>query len=112
MILAALLLVAAVVAPAASRAASPGQLTVENNSRMDIVELYPSDPNTGSWGRELLAGQALGYGDRVEIAVAAGLKMLDLRAVFANGSEQTYYGLDVQKFSRVRLNAADMEPLE
>lgn len=87
-------------------------LTIENNSRMDMIELYPSNLDTGAWGQELLKGKTLGYGDRMEANIDARMKMLDLRAVFANGTERTYYGIDVQKYSRIRLNTMDMEPFE
>lgn len=89
-----------------------GKLTIDNNSRMDMVELYPSTLNSGAWGQEQLKGKTLGYGDRVEIDIDPGLKMVDLRAVFANGTERTYYGINVQKYSRVRLDTMDMEPFE
>ena len=88
------------------------KLTIENNSRMDMIELYPSNLDTGTWGHDLLKGKTLGYGDRTEAGVDPRMKMLDLRAVFANGTERTYYGIDVKKFSRVRLNTMDMEPYE
>jgi len=87
-------------------------LTIENNSRMDMIELYPSNLDTGVWGQDLLKGKTLGYGDRMEAGVDSRMKMLDLRAVFANGTERTYYGIDIQKYSRVRLNTMDMEPYE
>lgn len=107
-----MILVFALQAGTAESQSEARKLTIENNSRMDMVELYPSNLDTGSWGQELLKGKTLGYGNRVEINVDSGLKMLDLRAVFANGTERTYYGLDVQKFSRARLNTMDMEPYE
>ena len=109
------MLLALVVQPVPAMAQDPsatGKLVIDNNSRMDMVELYPSNLDTGSWGQEMLQGKTLGYGDRVEVNVDRRAKMLDLRAVFANGTERTYYGIDIQKYSRIRLNTMDMEPFE
>ena len=100
------------VQPGRSEGQEAKALTIENNSRMDMIELYPSNLDTGAWGQDILKGKTLGYGDRVEAKVDSRMKMLDLRAVFANGTERTYYGIDVQKYSRVRLNTMDMEPFE
>lgn len=88
------------------------KIVIDNNSRMDIAKLYPSDLDGGNWGKELLNGKTIGDGDSATINIDDRLKMLDLKAVSSTGVERIYYGIDVQKYLKVRLNAADVEPFE
>lgn len=103
-VLAALLAIA--IYPAA---ASAQVVTVENNTGAKMTELYISNADTNSWEGNVLGNKTLAPGDSHQVTFNGRYMMYDLKAVFDNGQEQPYYGINVRKFSYVRLNPGGVE---
>lgn len=86
-------------------------ITIENNTGLDVVKLYTSNNDTNSWEEEenILGGRILAAGESMKIELNGRFMMYDLKAVFADGSERPYYGVDIHKFTRVKLNPRDAD---
>lgn len=84
-------------------------VTVENNTGARMTELYISNADTNSWDDNVLAGKVLAPGDTFQLTFNGRYMMYDLKAVFDNGQQQPYYGINVGKYSYVRLNSGGAE---
>ncbi len=93
--------------PAAPAAAQT--VTVENNTGAKLTELYISNADTNSWEDNVLNGKVLAPGDSFKVTFNGKYVMYDLKAVFDNGQEQPYYGINVRKYAYVRLNPGGVE---
>lgn len=103
-------ILAAVLALAVFPAAASAQtVTVENNTGAKLTELYISNADTNSWDDNVLAGKTLAPGDSHKVTFNGRYMMYDLKAVFDNGQEQPYYGINVRKYTYVRLNPGGVE---
>jgi hypothetical protein len=89
--------------------ASAQAVTVENNTGAKLTELYISNADTNSWEGNVLAGKTLAPGDSFKVTFNGRYMMYDLKAVFEGGQEQPYYGINVRKYSYVRLNPGGVE---
>ncbi|MDL2260362.1 hypothetical protein LJB99_05775 [Deltaproteobacteria bacterium OttesenSCG-928-K17] len=84
-------------------------VTVENNTASKLVELYISNADTNSWEGNVLKDKALAPGQSFEVTFDGKYIVYDLKAVFDDGREQPYYGINVRKFNYVRLNPDKVE---
>jgi hypothetical protein len=85
------------------------QVTIENNTSANLSELYVSNVDTNSWEDNVLGGRVLKPGDKFEHNFNGKYTMYDLKAVFDNGREQPYYGINVKQFRYIRLNPDGVE---
>ncbi len=89
-------------------------ISIENHTGQDVVRLYTSNHDANTWEEEenVLGGRILAVGDSIKVDLNRRFMMYDLKAVFADGSERPYYGVNIRKFTRVRLNpgGADLIP--
>lgn len=84
-------------------------VTVENNTAFNLTELYISNGDTNSWEGNMLGGKTLAPGQSLGVTFNDKYAVYDLKAVFDNGREQPYYGINVRKFSYIRLNPDKVE---
>lgn len=89
--------------------ASAQNVTVENNTGAKLTELYISNADTNSWDDNVLAGKVLAPGDSFQLTFNGRYMVYDLKAVFDNGQERPYYGINVRNYSFVRLNPEGAE---
>ncbi len=85
------------------------QVTIENNTASQLSELYVSNADTNSWEENVLNGKLLNPGDKFDYTFNGKYTMYDLKAVYDNGREQPYYGINVRQFRYIRLNTDGVE---
>ena len=89
--------------------ASAQTVTVENNTGAGLTKLFISNAETNSWDDSVLAGKVLAPGESFEVTFNGKFAIYDLLAVFDNGREQPYYGINVRQFTFIRLNTDGVE---
>lgn len=82
---------------------------VENNTDAGLTSLFISNAETNSWDDNVLGGKVLAPGASQDITFNGKFTMYDLLAVFDNGLQRPYYGINVRKFSFIRLNKDGVE---
>lgn len=84
-------------------------ITVENNTGAGLAKLFISNAETNSWDGSVLKGRVLAPGESFEVTFNGKFAIYDLLAIFDNGREQPYYGINVRQFSYIRLNTNGVE---
>lgn len=88
--------------------ASAQTVTVENNTGSGMTKLFISNADTNSWDDNVLK-KNLAPGESFNVTFNGKFAIYDLLAVFDNGQERPYYGINVRQFSYIRLNNNGVE---
>lgn len=90
--------------------ASAQTVMVENNTGARLTKIFISNAETNSWDdNALAAGKTLAPGESFELTFNGKFTMYDLLAVFDNGQQRPYYGINVRQFTFIRLNPDGVE---
>ena len=88
--------------------ASAQTVTVENNTGSSLTKLFISNADTNSWDDNVLK-KNLAPGESLGVTFNGKFAIYDLLAVFDNGQERPYYGINVRQFTYIRLNNDGVE---
>lgn len=89
--------------------ASAQTVTVENNTGAKLTKLFISNAETNSWDDNALTGKTLAPGESFDLTFNGKFTMYDLLAVFDDGQQKPYYGINVRQFTFIRLNPDGVE---
>ena len=80
-------------------------ITIVNNTRLYIHEVYVSDTNINDWEDDILGREVLSPGESVQLNIRGNFRGWDLKAVDENGDSMEWTNLNFNNYSRVTLNS-------